>query len=306
MSLHLFGNIVTHQGTAANNRGENEGNMTTLQKVVWQGEVHSTVSAEAIRFALRNRMLEDGQRVNRIWNEDSRLNEWEDPGFSEFGKFMDSDLLGFMSAEAGKEEVDKEDGNGKSKAKSKGKAIVRRSVLEITRAVSLTPWSGDIVFGAASPGATPSAAKKGVNPVPYSGEVHATRYQYGFAMTPERLVDSGRAILALRYLVSLGPVAGNHARFLFDFSPEGLVLRITEDPSPRLLYCFSDVDGELRMTSLLPRVQSGDILPKELIIGGSIANTKEAAELKSRGADVMDGVKQAVEAAISRIRIPKP
>ena len=49
--------------------------------------------------------------------------------------------------------------------------------MEVSRAVSLTPWPGDVTFNAASPGATPSAAKKGTNPVPYGTELHATRYQ---------------------------------------------------------------------------------------------------------------------------------
>ena len=39
MSKHLFGIICTHHGTAANNRGETEGNTTTLQKILWQGDV---------------------------------------------------------------------------------------------------------------------------------------------------------------------------------------------------------------------------------------------------------------------------
>jgi len=30
MSKHLFGLVVTSHGTAANNRGENEGNITTV------------------------------------------------------------------------------------------------------------------------------------------------------------------------------------------------------------------------------------------------------------------------------------
>ena len=51
MSKHLFGLVVTPYGTAANNRGENEGNITTLQKILWKNEVHTTVSAEAIRWA---------------------------------------------------------------------------------------------------------------------------------------------------------------------------------------------------------------------------------------------------------------
>ena len=48
MSKHLFGLCVTSLGTAANNRGDTEGNITTLQKLLWNGEVHTTVSAEAL------------------------------------------------------------------------------------------------------------------------------------------------------------------------------------------------------------------------------------------------------------------
>ena len=304
MSLHLFGNIVTHHGTAANNRGENEGNLTTLQKLIWHGQVHSTVSAEAIRFALRRRMLEDRQNLNRVWDEDARCNRWQDPTFASFADYMDSDLLGFMSADAAKEETDPGEGNGEGgegkKKKAKGTATVRRSVLEVTRAVSLLPWFGDVAFGAASPGATPSAAKKGVNPVPYSGELHATRYQYGFALTPERLHDASRALLALRYLASLGPVAGNHARFFYDFSPESLVLRITQDPSPRILYCFELEDGQPRLATLLARVRSGDVLPSEIYVGGAVATTQEAKELAGLGCCVEPGVKGTVERAVAQ------
>ena len=53
MSLHVFGAVVTGPGVAANNRGENEGNITTLQKLLWNGQVHTTVSSEGIRWAIR-------------------------------------------------------------------------------------------------------------------------------------------------------------------------------------------------------------------------------------------------------------
>ena len=69
MSLHVFASIVTPFGTAANNRSETEGNITTLQKILWMGETHSTVSAEAIRFALRRR-LGGEEETNRAWDED--------------------------------------------------------------------------------------------------------------------------------------------------------------------------------------------------------------------------------------------
>lgn len=263
MSLHVFANFVTPFGTAANNRAETEGNITTLQKLLWQGETHSTVSAEAIRFALRRR-LGTSEQTNRVWDEALRANVWQDHQFkgwaSEKGvTFVDDDLLGYMIAEAAKQE-----GEG-------GSANVRRAVLEVTRAVSLTPWAGDVTFNAASPRATPSAAKKGTdNPVPYGTEVHATRYQYGIALTPERLRDKRRAAKAIEALCNLGTVAGNHGRFLFDFSPDAVVLRITADPAPRLLYCFETNDDGRTVSApnLVARIQGGDIDPKEIIVAG--------------------------------------
>src|SRR5207245_8735672 len=130
--------------------------------------------------------------TNRRWDEDGRNNVWEDWTFkgwaTDKGKtFVDDDLLGYMTAEAAKEE-------GES-----GSANVRRAVLEVTRAVSLTPWPGDVTFNAASPGATPSASRgenRSKNPVPYGTEMHATRYQYGVALTPERLRDKSRVAKA--------------------------------------------------------------------------------------------------------------
>jgi|SRR5579875_1820963 CRISPR-associated protein Cst2 len=301
MSLHVFANFVTPFGTAANNRAETEGNITTLQKLLWMGETHSTVSAEAIRFALRRRLAaEETNGTNRRWEEEARNNTWADPQFNGWSStngptYIDDDLLGFMTAEAAKEEGEA------------GSANVRRAVLEVTRAVSLTPWPGDVTFNAASPGATPSAQKKGTNPVPYGTEVHATRYQYGIALTPERLRDKSRAAKAINALCHLGTVAGNHGRFLFDFSPDSVVFRITDDPAPRFLYCFmtpndgKDIDAPL----LIDRVESGDIDPKELILGGLLAKTETGKRLQEKGAFLgvngQNGVKGAAAEAIRRI-----
>ena len=299
MSLHVFANIVTSYGTAANNRAETDGNITTLQKLIWFGAAHSTVSAEAIRFALR-RILStmENTKSNRQWDEQARTNVWQDPGFKGWDKengktFIDDDLLGFMIAEAAKEEG------------SSGEATVRRAVLEVARAVSLTPWPGDVTFNAASPGATPSAQKKGSNPVPYGTEVHATRYQFGLALTPERLRDQSRAAKAMEAVGHLGTVAGNHGRFLFDFSPDSITIRLTNDPAPRLLYCFEALDeGKgVDAPALLARVNAGDIDPKELILGGSFANSPTANKLNQQGACIPTpgGVKAAINEAIKII-----
>lgn len=289
MAIHVFATFVTHEAPAANNRAETEGYMTTLQKILWRGEVHTTVSAEAIRFALRRRLAEH-EACNRTFDEDQRINRWEDPRFER--DYIDDDLLGFMSAEAAKEEG------------GKGTARTRRAVLEVTRAVSLTPWSGDVTFNAASPMATPAAQKKGErNPVPYATEVHATRYQYSIALTPDRLRNPQRASIALQCLCALGPVAGNHARFLFDFSPEAVVFRITQDPAPRILYCFELADGgRLSAAELLRKVPAGDIAADELIFGGLITSSLTDAERKTlQGAAFEKGVLNACSRAIERL-----
>lgn len=325
MSLHVFANFVTPFGTASNNRGQAEGSNTSpIQKLLWMGETHSTVSAEAIRFALR-RLLGAVEQTNRVYNDDTRANVWEDWNFKGWGPdggktYIDDDLLGFMTAEAAKQDGDgggadpdpvaavavAEGKPGKTvkPAKEKGKANVRRAVLEVTRAVSLTPWVGDVTFNAASPGATRSASKgedRDVNSVPYVVEMHATRYQYGIALTPERLRDKGRAAVAVDALCNLGTVAGNHGRFLFDFSPEAVVLRITHDPAPRLLYCFDTPDDGKTVTAgrLARRVTDGDIHPKELIVAG--VELVDADGKKLSDVHHAPGVKAACAEAVRRI-----
>jgi CRISPR-associated protein Cst2 len=297
MTVHVFGAFVTSLGTAANNRGLTEGNTTTLQKLVWRGQVHSTVSAESIRFALRRR-LSESEPCNRNYDESTRTNEWRDPDFLRWSAkakeptFIDDDLLGYMSAKGAKDEG------------GKGDAKVRRAVLEVTRAVSLTPWSGDVTFNAASPGATPSAQKKGsTNPVPYATELHATRYQYAIALTPTKLAAPERAKVALRGLCALGEVAGNHGRFLFDFSPESVVFRVTHDPAPRILYAFdSSSDDQIGIGQILRKVRGGDILPQELVIGGAVAAELEQEQRDAlTGATIVDGVRAACEKVCSMI-----
>lgn len=296
MSLHVFANFVTPFGTAANNRGDNEGaNITPLQKLIWLGQSHTTVSAEAIRFALRRRLTDaEKDGTNRRWDEDNRKNTWQDWEFkgwnseSQAKAYIDDDLLGYMTAEASKEEGEA------------GSANVRRAVLEVTRAVSLTPWSGDVTFNAASPGATPSASKgedRGKNPVPYGTELHATRYQYGIALTPERLRDKSRAAKAIEALCNLGTVAGNHGRFLFDFSPDALVIRITDDPAPRLLYCFETQDDGKSVTAkrLEQRIEAGDIKANELIVAGvNVAGVTGAKGVKTACAEAVKKINDAL------------
>jgi CRISPR-associated protein Cst2 len=302
MSKHLFGIVCTQHGTAANNRAETEGNTTTLQKILWHGDVHTTVSAEAIRWAIRYYWQRRDLPLNRQWQDELSSHRWEDPGFAKGADaFVDDDVLGFMSAQAARAEANAAEENN-SRGRARGTTSLRRARLEVTRAVSLIPWSGDVTFNAASIGATPSAAMRGAFPVPYATELHATRYQFGFALTPDSLAVSSRAADVVDAIVELGEVAGNHARFLYDFSPESVIFRWTDDFAPRMLYGFEEIGrGQVRARTVVHRAQAGDLDAHELIVGGALADTEDGAALKELGAFVLPGVRAAAEEIKRRI-----
>lgn len=291
--FNLFGNILTAYGVAANNRGENDRNVSKLQKLLWHGETHTTVSAEAIRWSLRYTWQRQGKLVNRVWNPVTPDYEWQEPNFDP-DKYLDDDILGFMHAEAAKLD-DAEDnpdpepsppvkGKAKRKPKPKGTALKRRGALDVTPAVSTRPFHGDVTFNA-------RGGEKGRTSL-YATERHATYYQYGFCLSPEYLLDKSRTLDVLDGLVGIDKVAGNHGRFLFDFAPTNIVLRWTQDLNPRLLYCFDQDEEEvLSLTDLIYRVNSGDINPKELWIGGQLSQG-----LEGLGANLFPGSLSAITA----------
>ena len=115
-----------------------------------------------------------------------------------------------------------------------------------------------------------------------------TYYQYGFCLSPEYLHHKHRILQVLDGLTGIDKVAGNHGRFLFDFAPTNIVLRWTQDFSPRLLYCFDqDEQEQLSLADLVYKVESGDINAEELWIGGQL--TQELQPLGDRGANLFPG-----------------
>jgi CRISPR-associated protein Cst2 len=308
MSKHLFGLVITPYGTAANNRGESEGNTTTLQKLLWKGEVHTTVSAEAIRWAFRYFWQEKNgyNSVNRRWNKSKEDHDWQDQKWNawlsekddekKMPTFIDDDLLGFMKAEGGKKEG----------------ADKRRGALEVTRAISLSPFEGETFFS------TLSEKVKGNKSI-HITEVHATQYQYGIALTPESLREKARVIDVVDAIINLAEVAGNHSRFLYDFAPDSVVFRWTDDFAPRFLYGFNmDSESHISFPTVLEKVRSGDISANELFIGGKIVQTLTKEEKEILGikfnaegkeeleqkdcASLHDGVKAAANALKAKIK----
>lgn len=277
MTQHLFGAVLTPEGVASNNRGENAGNVSTLQKLLRRGDTYTTVSAEAIRFALREHWTASGQPVNRSVDDDGNTT-WADTSFADWAKHVDDDVLGFMHP---KEDTTK-----------------RRGRLELSRAISTRPWTGDVMFSVASPGSHP---RENENPIPYAVEVHCTRYQYLFGLTPNGLHDPKRALAVLGGLENVHRVAGNHGRYLYEFAPEAIVLRWTHDPVPRFMYCYEEADGgEVAAPKLLDAIRGGDIDGAEVVVGGQpMAHLAE--ELRGLGVTVYDGVKAAFADVRARV-----
>ena len=307
MSTHIFGMALTHEGTFSNNRGENEGNTNTLQKVIRNGDLFSTVSAESIRYALRDGWQQCGKTLNRM-TLDHRAVEYIDREFADgsWSDRLDDDVLGYMHA--------------------RDETASRRAPLEVTRAISVTPWTGETMHNFASPGSNP--ARPSDDPIPYSVEVHHTRYQFGFALTPDSLGRASntaesahdndekirRIEATLNGLASLRRVGGAHARYFADYSPEMLVLRVTTDPAPRMLYCFEQHEGsgDISVCGLEKKIGK-DIDPEELIIGAAIDilglsdlerndDGQIIGESPWNGATITAGVKDAVKKCVQRLK----
>ncbi|MDR5639738.1 type I-B CRISPR-associated protein Cas7/Cst2/DevR [Thermosynechococcus sp. PP42] len=271
MTKHLFATIVTTTAVAANNRGEGDGStLSTLQKITRGNDQYTTVSAEAIRWGLREYFQNHYEKeTNRTFNPETDRYSFKDEKFSA-EKYIDDDLFGYMDAKKGK---DNEDATTK-----------RRGALEISRAMSLDPYWGDIAFGS-------KGGEKGKTSI-HSTEVHCTAYQYTIALTPESLKKPERALLALDAIDAVRHVGGNHARFLYDFHPESIVLRITDDPSPRIMDVFKRIGESVGCPRLVRLVEVGDVKADELIVGGEIADTPYGQQLKALGVQVYRGVKE--------------
>ncbi len=193
MARYLYGAIPTRPAVASNNRGENSGNIAMLQHVFWGGHDHTTVSSEAIRFAIRLRaQLEDSNQVNRVFNVEEGKWSYREKDVYDPKKFADDDILGFMNAQAAKES-DSEPGEGEAasskRKKPKGTIAKRRAPLAVARAVSLEPYQGELSFG--------SAGKEKDSTSLFSAEVHTTRYQYAFGLSLGELKKPERASLVL-------------------------------------------------------------------------------------------------------------
>jgi CRISPR-associated protein Cst2 len=318
---YVYGTIVTSEACASNNRGRNSGNNTTLQKAVYRGGEHTCVSAEAMRFAVRYWMQQNGIEVNRSYDPSTNRFVFKDEKYGYWGKpdfvpYADDDLLGFMNAEAPKEadadatlaaaETDAPEGvteattaagepgeesGGKTgkrgaKPKAKGKASKRTSPLAVSRALSLKPWVGENTFNCV--GGVKEAGKLSL----YGAEMHTTAYQFTFGLDTKSVVNKQNVARLVDALTDPCPVAGNHSRFYYEFAPESVIYRVTNAHSSRIQNIFDYDDNTNKPTAqrLIAQVECGDCPASEVIVGGEIARTEEGQQLARLGCKVFPSV----------------
>ena len=269
---YCFISILTPFGIASNNRGEGDGsNTSTLQKITMNGQEHTTVSSEAIRWAYREYLGNTyPDEVNRIY--DSVVDEYhiKDEKHDE-AKYIDDDIFGYMDA--------------KKDSKNKNATTKRRGVLEVLRAVSLAPYNGDKIFNAQAGGMKTSNSL-------YNVEVHATQYQYTVAFKLGDLIVPERAKYLLDAIINVRHVGGNHSRFLYDFAPASIVARITTSPSPSILFCY-DQDGIPRKLESI--ITKGDISPDEIIVGGDVAMGEFGETLEKLDVTTCYGIRECID-----------
>ena len=112
-------------------------------------------------------------------------------------------------------------------------------------------------------------------------------------------------------------VGGAHARYYADYSSEIVILRVTTDPAPRMLYCFDQKEGTGEVTiQRLTRKLGADISAEELIVGTSLDIPElqvlahdggvVIGEGSWKGATLTDGVKGAVSKCLERYAALQP
>ena len=232
--------------------------------------------------------MQEEKGTNRTYsNEDTRINGWKQPDFAAStadgsAGYIDDGLLGYMSAEAAKENAGDEAPETEPTPEAeqtgkKGKPGRRSPRRRERRPFAAACWRSPAPFllhatwPARHDASTPLPSrhcvccqrKRAVQPRPlrHGSSRHPLPIRLRADARPS-MRDRSRAGKALRALAALNTVAGNHSRFLFDFAPESIILRVTQDPAPRLLYCFDTPDDgkTIGAHGLEDRIRSGDIL----------------------------------------------
>lgn len=280
--MYIHGTVLTHFGMAANNMGEVTGNTREIQKIIWNedGTTRVVVSSDSIRTAIRHHLHLAGHELTRKFDDgggysvaaDSHKTVQDCPK-------IDDDLMGYMYTP------------------SKTEAIKRKSPFDVANAVSISPYSGQSAFRC-------NFMRMNGNPMPFDVENLTTRFRYSFSIHVGSVLVLEHVKALMQAIGTLSRVGGNHSRFLFDFSPESIVLRVSVDPALKIMDAF-DLAAECEpepngCKKLVRRVKAGNVDGSELFVAGLIVDSKDSNPLRERGANVQDNVVSAIEMATNK------
>lgn len=222
--------FVSNPVLAANNRGEGEGNLQTLQKVNTPRGQRTMLSGYSIKRAIRHSMQCQGARMYRKVVEPTEDN----PAGYTYGdnnsptmadatpntpQGYDDGAFGYMAAPKG--------------TLAQASKIV--GAVEVSPALSTTLYQHDTRFTQGLKAAEPHLS-------PFSSEIHYTRYQYTVtANIPDAKKKGFNFELFLKALLYLC-VGGNHSSNASEVSPEVMAYRFHKAPGRGGLYLGAGID----------------------------------------------------------------
>ncbi len=170
LNFHLTITLVW-DGHALNRDEKIGGNIIAIKKLHKNGQTYSFISKTAIRHYLWSTLQRtQGWKPTPTAEKNKvvqfKVNEKDDEGNEiNIKNYAEIDLFGYMKTEA------------------EQKALTRKAVIGITKAVSIEPYLGDMAFYANHD----LAKRSGANPNPYTKEEHASYYYCSFTIDTERL-----------------------------------------------------------------------------------------------------------------------
>lgn len=226
MSKYLSLLVISNPVLAANNRGETDNNLQTLQKIGTRRGVRTVLSGQSIRRAIRDSMQASGAKMWRrtiVPTEDNPVGyiygDNDSPTMANAEppnpEGYDDEMFGWMVAAKGKADY----------------ATKRASYIGVSAAISTTPYDGDKAF---CQGLKAKAGDKGKPDLaPFSAERHWTRYQFLVTLDLEAAGDRAHHILeSLKGL----QVGGSHTANLTELTPDLLAWRTHTAPGQSGLY----------------------------------------------------------------------
>ena len=211
--------VISGPGIHCNNRAESQGNLVCLQTCSLGEQQHSLLNAETIRRACRDG-LTDMLGEDKMFRVSDKTDTNSGYGYGSTHTLASiEDGVGELgSVKAVKEKVDVALFGLMAVGKTKGDAAINvklRSVLEVSRAISCTPFEGTSLFTQGV-----NSATGGISP--YNVQIHGTRYMYHITLDLDMIEPE---ILKALLTVIFGglKVGGNHARNAMSLVPDAAI-----------------------------------------------------------------------------------